>query len=94
VADAGSYTPSETIDAVVFNEMFYYFDRPDEVLRQHAAFLRPGGFYVLSLWDGPESAQAWKRASPAMAVDDEVQIRNAKDVSWTIRMGRPQLSPG
>jgi 2-polyprenyl-3-methyl-5-hydroxy-6-metoxy-1,4-benzoquinol methylase len=88
-ADAAQFTPAERFNIIIFNEMLYYFERPDDIIRRYAGFLEPEGKFVISLWDGPESHTAWRRASRAVTTLDHARIANARGVVWDIRMCRP-----
>jgi SAM-dependent methyltransferase len=87
--DAARFTPGERFNVIIFNEMLYYFDRPDDILRRYAEFLEPDGNFVISLWDAPESRNAWRLASAVVTTLDHVRVANARGVAWHIRMCRP-----
>jgi SAM-dependent methyltransferase len=48
-ADAQLYTPTETFDAIVFNEVLYFFDDPPRTVERYARALNPGGVFLLSI---------------------------------------------
>jgi 2-polyprenyl-6-hydroxyphenyl methylase/3-demethylubiquinone-9 3-methyltransferase len=89
--DVATYVPDRKFDVIVFNEILYYFEQPGDNLERFAAFLQENGRFVISLWDAPESQQAWRRACGSVQVVDEVQTRHSSGVSWQIRLCRPRL---
>jgi len=48
-ADAQSYTPTESFDAIVFNEVVYYFADPPATVDRYARALNDGGVFLLSI---------------------------------------------
>jgi 2-polyprenyl-3-methyl-5-hydroxy-6-metoxy-1,4-benzoquinol methylase len=92
--DAALFRPDRKFDAIVFNEVLYYFEQPAEVLTSFAAFLEKNGKFVISLWDSAESRLAWRRSRSSLDVVDEVQIRHGSGLCWQIRDCRPRaLAP-
>jgi len=89
--DAASFRPDRKFDAIIFNEVLYYFEQPAEVLRSFAAALEKNGKFVISLWESAESRLAWRRSRPALDVVDEVQIRHGSGLCWQIRLCRPRV---
>jgi 2-polyprenyl-3-methyl-5-hydroxy-6-metoxy-1,4-benzoquinol methylase len=89
--DVATYVPDRKFDAIVFNEILYYFERPGDILERFAAFLEENGHFVISLWDAPESRLAWRRSQSNVQVVDEVQTRHRSGVSWRIRLCRPRF---
>lgn len=88
-ADIAAYEPNRRFDAIVFNEVLYYLADPGEVLRRYVSALQEGGVFIISLWESPESRQAWRRAAAAVAVIDTVEFRNQTGFAWTIRLCGP-----
>lgn len=48
--DAETYEPSESYDAIIFNESLYYFRDPLATLRRYARHLAPGGIVIVSIY--------------------------------------------
>ena len=91
-ADAQCFVPDETFDAIIFNEVLYYFDEPLAVAQRYQAWLRPGGLFITSLFSSSERARAIsrliKRSYPCI---DEVEIAgNAR--SWIINVLAPEAT--
>ena len=89
-ADAQCFVPDETFDAIIFNEVLYYFDEPLALAQRYRAWLRPGGLFITSLFASSERARAisrlLKRSYPCI---DEVEITgNAR--SWIINVLAPE----
>jgi SAM-dependent methyltransferase len=60
-ADAEHFLPAESFDAIIFNEVLYYFADPLAVARQYSSRLRPGGVLISSLYMDSERARATAR---------------------------------
>ncbi|UWU74819.1 class I SAM-dependent methyltransferase [Bradyrhizobium huanghuaihaiense] len=89
--DIATFVPDRKFDVIVLNEVLYYFERPDWILRRVAAFLKENGRLVISLWESPESRLAWRRSRNSVHILDEVQVRHRSGLSWEIRLCRPRL---
>jgi 2-polyprenyl-3-methyl-5-hydroxy-6-metoxy-1,4-benzoquinol methylase len=89
--DVATFVPDRKFDVIVLNEVLYYFEQPDRILRRVAAFLEQNGKFVISLWGSQESRQAWRRSRASVHVIDEVQVRHQSGVSWEIRLCRPRV---
>lgn len=89
--DIAAYKPDRKFDVIIFNEVLYYFEQPGNILERFAGFLEENGRFVISLWDAPESRQAWRQSRGSVQVVDEVQTRHSSGVSWQIRLCRPRL---
>lgn len=91
-ADVASYVPDRKFDIIVFNEVLYYFERPDEILSRFASVLKTDGKIIVSLWSSPESRRVWQRSQGSVRVVDEVQVKHQSGVSWQIRFCEPRVS--
>jgi len=88
-ADAQTYVPDETFDAIVFNEVLYYFDDPPEVLRRYRSRLEPGGVFITSLYVNSERIRAIGRAlKKVYRALDEVEISHDGD-RWIVTVFCP-----
>lgn len=96
VSDVRTYEPSKPCDVVVFNEVLYYLPEPLAVLRQYAAWLRPGGACVVSLYQGTERGWELSRllhADPAWCVQrlERTMMNCARGaVAWECLVVRPR----
>src|SRR5262249_18444532 len=50
VADFQEWSSPTRFGIIVFSETLYYAARPVEVLSRYAAWLEPGGFFIVSQW--------------------------------------------
>ncbi len=88
-ADALSFAPEQTFDAIVFNECLYYFAQPLEVIRRYEPYLAPDGIFVISMTCIPSTLVIWKMLAPFCTTEDEVRLWNRADRSWVIKVLRP-----
>jgi SAM-dependent methyltransferase len=88
--DVAKYVPDRKFDLIIFNEVLYYFGRPDEILERYGRFLEANGRFIISLWEARESSVAWRRSRSAVQVLDETETRHCSGVSWKIRFCRPR----
>ena len=89
VGDVASYAPQSLYDVIVFNEVLYYFERPQDILGRYGQYLRPGGHFIISLWECNESDTAWHRAKTSVRVIDEIYLRNQAQTGWRIFLCQP-----
>lgn len=90
-ADAESYVPPkppERWDAVVFNECVYYFNDPVETVRRYAAFLEPGGIFIVSTFRSRRADVIVKRLLETCRLLEETAITNRKGM-WVVRVLEP-----
>jgi SAM-dependent methyltransferase len=77
-ADAQTYVPNETFDAMVFNEVLYYFDDPLVTLRRYCFWLNPGGVFITSLYaNSARSCEIGRAVRKAYPPIDAVELSNA-----------------
>jgi SAM-dependent methyltransferase len=55
VADAETYAPGETFDAVVLNECLYYFHDPLEQAERYMRMTTPEGALIISMFESPRT---------------------------------------
>jgi SAM-dependent methyltransferase len=89
--DIATYVPDRKFDVIIFNEVLYYLDQPGDILGRFEDFLKENGRFVISLWDDPESQQAWRRSRGRVRVVDAVQTQHSSGLSWQIRLCRPRF---
>ena len=83
-ADIAEYIPRQTFDSIVFNEVLYYFNKPDQLLSRYAAYLKPDGLFLISLWDCPEAKVVWRKLKSSIVRIDETTVRNDIGTTWRI----------
>jgi 2-polyprenyl-3-methyl-5-hydroxy-6-metoxy-1,4-benzoquinol methylase len=88
-ADAEHFIPAESFDAIIFNEVLYYFADPLAVAQRYGAWLRPGGLFISSLYLGSDRARATARLlKRAFQTIDEVRVTSNAN-TWQISVFAP-----
>jgi 2-polyprenyl-6-hydroxyphenyl methylase/3-demethylubiquinone-9 3-methyltransferase len=77
VADAATFEPSQVFDVIVFNEMLYYLENPEEHVRRFARALAPGGLLIVSIFHHDDGIRTWKRLKEGFDELDRVRITHA-----------------
>lgn len=90
-ADAESYLPVERFDALVFNEVLYYFHDPDAALVRYTRALNSGGIVLVSTCTlsrpGTAILARLRRRYPVL---DETTVRHGSDRwSWVVSVLAP-----
>lgn len=79
-ADASSFASGARFDAVVFNEVLYYFDDPFAVIRHYEGQLSANGVFVASLYENSlRAATIARRIASTYPVSDETLTQNGRD---------------
>lgn len=83
-ADAQNYAPTERFDAIVFNEVLYFFADPPATVERYARALHDGGVLLLSINTAFRGGMAilddLKRRYPTL---DETRVTHgSNDWSW------------
>jgi 2-polyprenyl-3-methyl-5-hydroxy-6-metoxy-1,4-benzoquinol methylase len=89
--DMRVYAPAhhETFDAIMFTESINYVQKRDEVLQRYFAFLRPGGLFILSVYDQIRSPQIWSEVEAVLEPIDTVITENARG-KWVCKVLKPR----
>jgi SAM-dependent methyltransferase len=89
-AAAQDYVPTESFDAIIFNEVLYYFEQPLELVQRHESWLRSDGIFITSLYQKSARANAIRRRlKRRYKTIDEVSISRKSEV-WTINVFAPK----
>jgi len=81
-ADAEKHVPSETFDAVVFNESLYYFHDPIAVLGRYTQCLKPEGLVLISLFElSPRARSVLALVHEQLDLVDETRVGQG-DKRW------------
>ncbi|RPJ59123.1 MAG: class I SAM-dependent methyltransferase [Acidobacteria bacterium] len=94
-ADATVFEPHEEFDLIVFNECLEYFPDPLALVHRYERFLRTAGLYVVSIFNGIETARSkriWKMLQSVYAVECETQVSNGLGYTWTIKVLKPEAN--
>jgi 2-polyprenyl-6-hydroxyphenyl methylase/3-demethylubiquinone-9 3-methyltransferase len=89
VSEAQSYVPTRRFDAIVFNEVLYYLEKPAGVLTAYADHLEPTGAFIVSIHRSARHRWVWRDLGRRLQTVDAVAIENAKGVTWDVRLLRP-----
>jgi 2-polyprenyl-3-methyl-5-hydroxy-6-metoxy-1,4-benzoquinol methylase len=90
VGDALCYAPEGEFDAIIFNEILYYFPQPEAVVSRMARNLAPDGAVIVSIHRRPRYRWVWRRLEAQFTVADAVELRHASGVAWDVRLLRPR----
>jgi 2-polyprenyl-3-methyl-5-hydroxy-6-metoxy-1,4-benzoquinol methylase len=82
VCDATEFVPTETFDAVVFNESLYYFEDPVAVFDRFVRRMNPNGVVLTSLFLTPRASAILKRLKRLYPLLDEVSLTNEEQHTW------------
>lgn len=82
--DAQRYAPTERFDAIVFNEVLYYFADPPDTVQRYARALNEGGILLLSINTAFRGGTAiLADLKTRYATLDETRVTNgSNDWSW------------
>ena len=83
VADAETYVPEGTFDAVVLNESLYYLADPRGQARRYLGFVRPGGLLLVSMFHSVRTAAILRALEAELPLVDRVRVSGRKG-SWAI----------
>jgi 2-polyprenyl-3-methyl-5-hydroxy-6-metoxy-1,4-benzoquinol methylase len=93
-ADVQTFVPSESFDAIVFNEVLYYVEQPLEVVRRYEAWLKPGGVFVASLYaKSTRGVTISNRLKDHYREIDGVRV-STNSAAWIIDVFVPKSSGG
>ncbi|HEY2922456.1 MAG TPA: class I SAM-dependent methyltransferase [Candidatus Binatia bacterium] len=88
-ASAEHFVPAESFDAIIFNEVLYYFADPLAVAQRYSAWLRPRGLFISSLYMDSDRARATARLlKRAFQTIDEVKVTSNAN-TWQISAFAP-----
>ena len=91
-ADGATYTPTERYDAIVFNEVVWYFKNPGEVLARYAQHLTDRGVLIVSLYQLMSALPRWWSIDRHFHTVDKVQVQSQFH-KWQIRLLAPGSRP-
>jgi predicted TPR repeat methyltransferase len=84
-ADAQEFTTDQKYDAIVFNEVAWYFKDPGATFARYATYLREGGVLIVSMYDIIPGKLMWMSAKRHFRIVDSTQIR-AGIHTWNVRV--------
>jgi SAM-dependent methyltransferase len=83
LADAESYEPEGAFDAIVLNEVVYYFADPLAAAQRYARRLAAGGVLVVSSFDSSRTRAIARRLARLLPRREEVRLRQPRG-GWTV----------
>jgi SAM-dependent methyltransferase len=87
-ADAETFQPPGSWDAVVFNECVYYFNDPVDSVERYREFLTEGGVFIVSTFRSRRADVIVRRLLSAYRLLEETAITNRKG-TWVVRVLAP-----
>jgi 2-polyprenyl-3-methyl-5-hydroxy-6-metoxy-1,4-benzoquinol methylase len=87
--DAALFSPSERFDAIVFNEVLYYFERPLDIVERYANVVSPEGVVIISNVIRRRSVLVRRALARRYAPLARVTLANSRGDRWEIQVIRP-----
>ncbi|HEX6239558.1 MAG TPA: class I SAM-dependent methyltransferase, partial [Polyangiales bacterium] len=84
-ADAQEFSSDQKYDAIVFNEVAWYFKDPGATIARYATMLREGGILIVSMYDIIPGKLMWRSAKKHFRFVDSTQVRVGLH-TWNVRM--------
>lgn len=85
-ADAATYEPDQSFDAIIWNECLYYLKDPIDVIVRYRNYLRPKGVMIVSMFFQTFATRRLFRQlrvlGPVLA---DLRISNPEGGSWVLR---------
>ena len=89
-ANYETWRPTETFDAIVFNECIGYAHDPAATLAAFARHLAPGGNFVLFHYRFGSYAAQWRRIATVCEIVHATAVTSARRQTWDIKVLRPR----
>ncbi|WP_234263362.1 class I SAM-dependent methyltransferase [Hydrogenophaga sp. NFH-34] len=90
-ADIEVFEPPEPSDVIIFNEVLYYLTDPLKAVQRYEAFLKPGGVFIVSMFDMLKSRKIWRELDGHYALLEASRAVNHGGHSWSIRVYRRRV---
>jgi 2-polyprenyl-3-methyl-5-hydroxy-6-metoxy-1,4-benzoquinol methylase len=85
-ADAATYEPDESFDAIIWNECLYYLKNPIDVIMRYRRYLRPKGIMIVSMFYQTFATRRLFRQlhvlGPVLA---DLHLSNPEGGAWVLR---------
>ena len=94
-ADITTYTPEESFDMIVFNEILYYLDTPLDVVKRYEHFVKSNGLFIVSMFvsQTQKPVRIWEQLQHTYSFADEtVSINKNWGQSWDCKVLSPFAS--
>jgi len=87
VANAETFQPREKYDAIIFNEVLYYFQDPKSVVSRYARHLRSDGILIVSMHRTSNTHKLWHLLDGFADVRDAVSVTHMNSaLTWDIKV--------
>ncbi|BCW88469.1 Trans-aconitate 2-methyltransferase [Alphaproteobacteria bacterium SO-S41] len=87
--DARTFVPARQYDLIIMCEVLEYFPDIEEQMRRYAAYLAPGGAFILSMWASRRSHPSWAAVERVLKVRDTTLMWNGRGVGWAVKALTP-----
>lgn len=87
-ANAESFEPGETFDAVVLNESLYYLHSPLAQAARYLAMTAPGGVMAVSMFDSRRTRAILRELAGRLPLLEQVRVAGRRG-TWAIAIFRP-----
>lgn len=87
-ADAETYTDESSYDVIIFNECLYYFPDSMKIMKHYQQFLKPGGIFVVSMYQDEDASLHWKVLERHTDTVTEARVVKSKEISWDLKVIR------
>lgn len=93
IADLPRWHPSTRFDVIIFNEVTYYLPAPRQTLRDLAASLKPGGRFIVSVFQQNDWLAHWRELEHDCSILTEETVENTHGLKWTVKTLDPRPPP-
>jgi len=87
--DFEHWTPTESVDVIVFNECLYYGHQPAAIVKRYLPALKTGGKIIVSMHEGGNHQIIWRVLDSALRRVHGVQLLADNGQKWTVRIFEP-----
>lgn len=85
-ADAATYVPDETFDAIIWNECLYYLANPIDVITRYRSYLRPKGVMIVSMfYQTFATRRLFRQLNVLGPVLADLRLFSGDGSSWVLR---------
>lgn len=84
-ADAQEFSTDQKFDAIIFNEVAWYFKDAGATLLKYAGFLREGGVIIVSMYDIRPGRLMWASVANHFDTVDQTQVKSSLH-TWNVRL--------
>lgn len=84
-ADMEIYQPGNQHDVIVFTESLYYSQHPVALLKRYQNYLKPNGFFIISMYNNKHIPAIWQAVESHFQVLDCIRTTNQRG-SWDCKV--------